>query len=347
MSLVFIGKLKFSTNQLMVRMTSLFFGTTIGLATGLYGSYRYHIYKNLIPDYDISVKERYEKFADIDLNDDDQEKYGTEKAMSHDAFIKSIISAKPNLPSWVAHPRVDGVLVTSKNLTEEKDLRELLNHADENQDGIVHYDEYLFFLNVMSSKLGSMKIVFKLFDDKLSSSQICKVLRVDDKFKTFFGESMRYGEYAALVKKIKDLVLTQEFTQHDIEGKDLISVESFSELITHSIHFNSIGGLPEFKKKLNILKTNGYFAPSGKVDYPTFKAFHNMQAYSNDIGRLIKIYSDGGRVITRPDFKKAVKIITNVSLDDKVIDLVYALFEKDRTLDYKLFVETLKSNTFE
>jgi hypothetical protein len=320
---------------------SICYGLFIGTSCGLYGSYRYQIYKNRIPDYDFTVRERYDQFADLDMEDEDQEKYGTEKAMSLTAFIKSIISPKPNLPVWVAHPRVDGVLVSEKALGEEKGLIELIKTVDENSDEIIHYDEYLFFSNLLSAKLGSMKVVFKLFDDKLTNEQICKVLRVNEKFKTFFPPESKYSQFAAQQKYLKDLVLKQEFKQHDVEGKELISVEAFSELITHSIHFNSIGGLGGFKQKLNILKTNGYFAPTGKVDFDTFKAFHNMQTFSNDIGRLIKIYSDAGKKILKPDFKKAVKLITNVSLDEKVVDLVYALFETDGTLNYQQFIQTL------
>lgn len=323
-------------------MKPLLYGLTIGAVTGLYGSYKMREFESRLPDYDMPVKERYEKFADIELNDVEKEAKGLEKEMSHDAFIKSVISPKPELPVWVAYPRHDGKLLTEKTIEEDKEILRLINLVDKNKDGRVSYEEYLFFLNLLSCKLGNINLAYKLFDDSLTSEQVCKILRVDPQtFSYFFPEKTTYHDFESIVMNYREQVLKQEFSQHDFEQKGHISIEAFSELVTKSIHFNTITGATEFKQKLNLLKTKGFFSPSGRITFDIFKAFNILQNYSQDIARLIKMYAQSGNRIEKKDFSRAVRIISNIQLEKNVVDLVYALFEKDGSLDYKEFTETL------
>jgi len=157
----------------------------------------------------------------------------------------------------------------------------------------------------------------------------------------FFPDKSTIQDFTKIVKNLQEQVLRQEFLQHDFEGKDYISIEAFSELITKSIHFNTISGVSEFKQKLNLLKTNGFFSPTGRINFDTFRAFHILQDNSTDIAKLIKMYSESGNKIEKKDFSRAVRIIAHIQLEQDVVDLVYALFEKDGSLDYKEFIETL------
>ena len=111
------------------------------------------------------------------------------------------------------------------------------------------------------------------------------------------------------------------------------------------MHFNSISKVPTFKKKLKLLKTNGFLKPSGRINFETFSAFHVMSQTSQEIGRALKLYSEGGRPVYKDDFKRAVAVTTGLTLKPKVIDLVYALFDEnnDGNLEYKEFVEVLSS----
>lgn len=323
-------------------MKPLFYGVTIGLASGLYGSYKIREFESRLPEYDMPVKERYEKFADIELDDDEQEEKGVEKEMSHSAFIKSVISPKPELPVWVAYPRQDGKLLTEKSIEDDKEILRLINLVDKNKDGRVSYPEYLFFTNLLSCKLGALSIAYKLFDNSLTNDQVCKILRVDpEQFSSFFPENTTYQSFEEIVLNYRDQVLKQEFSQHDFEQKGHISIEAFSELVTKSIHFNTITGVPEFKQKLNLLKTKGFFSPSGRVNYEIFKSFNILQNNSDDISKLIKMYAQSGNKIKKEDFSRAVRIISHVKLENNVVDLIYALFEKDGSLDYKDFDQTL------
>jgi Ca2+-binding EF-hand superfamily protein len=93
------------------------------------------------------------------------------------------------------------------------------------------------------------------------------------------------------------------------------------------------------------LKTNGYLKPSGRINFETFTAFHVMSETSDEIGKALKLYAEGGRPVHKEDFHRAVTVTTGFNLKPKTVDLVYALFDEnnDGNLEYKEFVGVLKS----
>jgi hypothetical protein len=76
---------------------------------------------------------------------------------------------------------------------------------------------------------------------------------------------IKYEEFKKFFNKIKKEVLRQEFKRYDIEGKDLISIDSFTQLLSSSINFNTIY-ISDLKKRLNILKVKFFFNFLKKVN---------------------------------------------------------------------------------
>jgi hypothetical protein len=77
---------------------------------------------------------------------------------------------------------------------------------------------------------------------------------------------IKYEEFKKFFNKIKKEVLRQEFKRYDIEGKDLISIDSFTQLLSSSINFNTIY-ISDLKKRLNILKVKFFFNFLKKVKF--------------------------------------------------------------------------------
>jgi Ca2+-binding EF-hand superfamily protein len=332
----------------MFRKYSSGVGVSLGFGSGYYFS-TLDIYKEkLEPVVFNTVENRFKQFADITK--------GEVQYMSPASFIKSILLPKPKLPSWVAFPRKNGKLLVDKSLEQDAKLQKLLSMADSNSDGLISFQEYQFFLKLLTCQFSDFKLAFqvfftqnsknKVFDDKITSKNICKILKCDPEFAHFFGkEVLNFEDFHQSTKALKDEVIRQEFKNYDVEGSGLISVESFSELITSSVHFNGISKIPKFKKKLNLLKTNGHLKPSGRINFETFTAFHVMSETSDEIGKALKLYAEGGRPVHKQDFKRAVTVTTGFNLKPKTVDLIYALFDEnnDGNLEYKEFVGVLKS----
>jgi Ca2+-binding EF-hand superfamily protein len=65
----------------------------------------------------------------------------------------------------VAYPRdKNGDLLVSSNINNDKTLQNLLNVADTNSDGLISFEEYIFFTSLLTCDIYKMQLTFKLFD---------------------------------------------------------------------------------------------------------------------------------------------------------------------------------------
>ena len=149
-------------------------------------------------------------------------------------------------------------------------------------------------------------------------------------------------QWLATFQSLKQEILRQEFNIRDVERKGLISIDSFSDLVTRSVHFNSIR-ISEFKTQLALLKTRGFFMPSGKVEFETFKAFHLISAHLDQISTAAKLYAASGNPLDKPAFERALRKVAGIEISERAVDLIFALFDKDQsgTLDFNEFAEAL------
>ncbi|KAL0490456.1 calcium uptake protein 1, mitochondrial [Acrasis kona] len=304
--------------------------------------------------YNAELLKTFEHFADIEE--------GGEKFLSSEAFVRSLLMPKPDTPAWVAYPRKDGELVVDKKMFEDKDLQVMFSFADVNADRKISFPEYDLFITLLSLNPHQFSLAFRMFDADgngfIDANEFKNVLQANKKhqgpvdsnnsiMQYFFGPNqdrkVSFSDFIRFVNKCKDTILKLEFLQHDIEGRGAVSVEAFSELMTNSPHFNTINDISHFKKQLNLLKTNGFFKPSGRVDYDTYKAFRVMSERIDDISFAMQLYTSGGNAIGRDTFTRAVKNVGIVDIPSRVVDLVFALYDSDNngTLDWKEFTTAL------
>jgi Ca2+-binding EF-hand superfamily protein len=278
---------------------------------------------------------------------------------------------RPKVPWWVAYPRIikDGSskLLVDYRVNQDKQLLHILSIADSNSDGLISFEEYTFFTTLLSLDFNKLHLAFQIFDknnngfldkdefgDVLNSKKIKTKKQVDFKnseiiHQLFSDKSqISFKEFKNFILDLKKEILRQEFLRYDIEGKELISVESFSELITASVNLNSLNNISDLKKKLNILKTTGFFAPSGKIDFETFNSVNQLADNLEDISDAIEILVSNGKKIEKNTFKSTIKNITGIKLSPKTVDLIYSLFHESSNqneLDYKEFIRTLKKRS--
>mmetsp|Transcript_10498 Transcript_10498/g.15347 ORF Transcript_10498/g.15347 Transcript_10498/m.15347 type:complete len:434 (-) Transcript_10498:32-1333(-) len=301
------------------------------------------------------MRDRFSKFADTTNAKGEQ-------AMTIPAFIQSLIKPRAEEPDWVAQPRAkDGSLLVDEAL-KESNLAKMLLLADQDGDGLICFEEFTFFMTLLSSNHRQFEIAFKVldvnhsntlsFDEfqhliKYTSRSTSNLLKGDNKqMKEFFGEALdkeiSFKEFETYIRKLKDEILRAEFMQHDPDQTNSITVESFSELMTDSVHFNSLR-VPFFKRQLNLLKTKGYFRPSGRVDFDTYAAFHAISENIDDIATAIQIHTAGGNTLGPKQFKHALTSACSLHIPNKTIDLVYSIFDVDNngSLDFDEFFKVM------
>ncbi|EFC45753.1 predicted protein [Naegleria gruberi] len=316
-----------------------------------------------------NIVELFEQYADVDIVDPKTGR--TEKMMSLEAFINSLLTSRPDAPSWVALPRRDGKLLVDKKRANDEQLKLIFDYADTDKNGYISFDEYALFMTFLSCSERQLQIAFQCFDLDGSGSieasefkELIKASRLRKSSKKdilddidwnnnglmnrLFGkdlsQKLSFEEFNKFIHKCKSALLKQEFLQYDVEGNGLISVEAFSELMTKSVHYNSTN-ISDFKRQLNLLKTRGFFAPTGRIDYDTFKAFNDMASHSEDIGIAIQLITSSRGGMKKQDFKFALERVAKIKVNDRVVDLVYAIYDKDKdgVLEYDEFMSTMKA----
>lgn len=311
----------------------------------------------------VTAREMFERYADVQKPNND----GTTSTlyMTPQAFIHSLVLPRPQAPAWVAYKRKAGSLAVEHDMANDSKLRKLFAFADSDGDGQISFEEYCLFLTLLSCSEDQFRIAFKMFDldgngsidkhefvqmitanqkqDSKLANEPVQLKGLVDHFYSNENKLLTFDEFFGFVSDLKDQILFQEFNLRDMDRQGAIPVEAFSELVTNSVHFNSLR-VPDFKRQVALLKTKGFFAPSGKVDFETFRAFHLMSQQLDDIGVAIKLYAASGKPLNQIVFKRVLERVAGLKVSNRVVDLVFAIYDKDGngTLDLNEFIETMK-----
>lgn len=288
---------------------------------------------------ELTHEERFNSLADI-TNEDG------EKFMTIETFIKSLIGNTDSLPSWIAIPRSSkGEFLVNKNVKQTPFVK-LIQLADLNGDNIISKNEYIFFQTLLYSEKRIFQIAFNLFDSsgngKIDFNEFINVVqsisnsKVDLKenglSRILFGDRLNkeitYEDFEKFLISMKHELLKLEFTSRDKDGSGYISVEDFSELITNSKHFNSFH-VPFFKKQLGLLKTKGYFRPTGRINFTIYEAFRVLSENLEDIESAMLLLQATNHPVNRELFTRSLNQVGKVTIPKNAIELIFAIFDDD------------------
>jgi Ca2+-binding EF-hand superfamily protein len=123
---------------------------------------------------------------------------------------------------------------------------------------------------------------------------------------------------------LKQSILKVEFKKHS-KGKSTLTYDQFYDIVNQSLFYNQTLSV-ELKKQLQLLKKR----KSVKViDYQTFEDFHSMSQNLHSIKKAVELYDSVGMVLNKKNFKTAVEKVSGLKINDRVVDLVFALFDED------------------
>ncbi len=280
-----------------------------------------------------------------------------------EAFFNSLVVKKPQLPPWAAYPRdKDGNLIVHSKSKSQDSFMLMFDLADADSDGVISESEYYLFVTLLAGSREQLFAAFELFDSdgngKVTFDEFKSIIQANKKdsnakmdmesnglVQYFFGKNKKkelsFEEFSTFLDTLKDEILKQEFLAYDVENKGMISVEAFSQLIGNSVHFNGFNA-SSFKRGLNLLKTRGYLKPSGRIDYETFKGFHQMALHADKISFCIQLYTTAGKPLTKEAFTRALSKV-GMKVSEKTVELVFALYDKngDGELDHGEFLKSL------
>ncbi|CAG8470907.1 13976_t:CDS:2 [Funneliformis mosseae] len=251
-------------------------------------------------------KKVFERFASV--------KFGGQKYMNREDFISAIAPGED-------YKKIQKVQFAI-----------LFRIADSRGKGLISFQDFIIFENLLSKPDAEYEIAFRLFDvegkGKITVDQFKEILTSNvepdsipfnfdcDWLKYYVGwnnhkkHELDYEEFTQLLKGLQAERLRQEFKFYDQEGSGYISPESFKRIILsiakHKLSDYLIEHLPTL---CNI-------SAGKKINYATVVAFHNVVRQTDMVERIVLraiSESSDGR-ITKNDFLNTAAKETRFSL---------------------------------
>mmetsp|Transcript_10163 Transcript_10163/g.25471 ORF Transcript_10163/g.25471 Transcript_10163/m.25471 type:complete len:404 (-) Transcript_10163:53-1264(-) len=246
----------------------------------------------------------------------------------------------------------------------EEEIPPFFKHIDSNGDGLISFPEYIVFVTLLSIPTKHFKMAFQMFDldgnGNIDCAEFQKVIemmrskhpmgKLQRQFKQevadaarmpcLFGEdgtkSLSFDKFQEFLQSLSRSIELLEFSRYDKERKGLISASDFARVI---VSYCLTKNYDYYEDRAKML--------SGK-DLPlvSFEEFSNMNRILDNIDDMevaISIFRSTGS-FGRQDLKRAAKAAANVDLSDKLVDILFHMFDHDNdgVLDPHEFADVLR-----
>eukprot|EP01091_Cochliopodium_minus_P013012 TRINITY_DN4080_c0_g1_i2.p1 TRINITY_DN4080_c0_g1~~TRINITY_DN4080_c0_g1_i2.p1 ORF type:complete len:276 (-),score=103.38 TRINITY_DN4080_c0_g1_i2:35-862(-) len=230
-------------------------------------------------------------------------------------------------------------------------MKKFLNEIDLNNDGLISYSEYIFFITLLTIPRDMVEIAFKMFDKdgngEVDSKEFTEVMKVMRKMNNVASASRDGGSLSQVKKRSIDIV--PSFFGKD--GKGTLKLENFqgfmdnlfSSILVLEFHlldpndtgkisykdfgasllsFGNTNFMEKYSQKLETL-------PDISLTFQEFKDFHSVVENIEVIDRVAKLFLTAGKDFGREEFKIASKAASGVDLTNPQLDLIFHLFDID------------------
>ncbi|KAG2652294.1 hypothetical protein PVAP13_1NG363900 [Panicum virgatum] len=232
---------------------------------------------------------------------------------------------------------------------------------DTNGDGVISFSEYIFFVTLLSIPESSFNVAFKMFDldhngeiDKDEFKKVMTLMRsynrqgashrdglrfgrkvgqlVEDGglVEYFFGkdgnERLHYDKFSSFLKQLHDEIVRLEFSHYDVKSSKTIPVKDFALSMVASADMSHINKLLD---RVDDLDDN----PDLKdlcITFEEFKAFADLRRRLEPFAMAIFSYGKVNGLLTKQDLKRAASHVCGVDLTDKVVEIIFHVFDADR-----------------
>ncbi|KAF8033882.1 hypothetical protein BT93_C0222 [Corymbia citriodora subsp. variegata] len=246
---------------------------------------------------------------------------------------------------------------------------------DTNNDGLISFPEYIFFVTLLSIPESSFEVAFKMFDldnnGEIDQEEFRKVMalmrsqnrqgarhrdgkRVGLKFKDsveegglmeyFFGkdgrEKLKHGRFVQFLKDLHDEILHLEFSHYDVRSVGTISAKDFALSLVASADMGHINKLLDRVDEID----GEPLLRDLRISFQEFKDFAELRKVLQSFSLAIFSYGKVNGLLTKRDFQRAASQVCGVSITDNVVDIIFHLFDanRDGNLSSKEFVRAVQ-----
>ncbi|KAL1547983.1 calcium uptake protein, mitochondrial-like [Salvia divinorum] len=232
---------------------------------------------------------------------------------------------------------------------------------DTNNDGLISFPEYIFFVTILSIPESSFSVAFKMFDldnngsiDKIEFKKVVTLMRSRNRQGASHRDGMRVGmkvsgsveegglveyffgkdgtrrlEHDKFVEFLRDLqneMLRLEFAHYDFKSQGTISAKDFVLSMVASADMRYID---KFLDQADELGTDPSLSHL-RITFEEFENFAKLRKRLEQFSIALFSYGKVNGLLSKQDFKRAARQVCGISLSDKVVDLVFYVFDLNR-----------------
>ncbi|KAK9076755.1 hypothetical protein SSX86_005089 [Deinandra increscens subsp. villosa] len=232
---------------------------------------------------------------------------------------------------------------------------------DTNNDGLISFAEYIFFVTLLSIPEASFSIAFKMFDldnsgeiDKEEFKKVMAMMRAQHRqgsrhrgglrnglkvstpvengglLEHFFGKDgkscLALDKFVQFLKDLNNEILLLEFGHYDYKSSGTISAKDFALSMVASADMTHIN---RFLDHVDQLKDEPDLN-NIRITFEDFKKFAELRTQLRPLSLAIFSYGKVNGLLTKKDFQRAAKQVCGIALSDNVIDIIYYLFDANR-----------------
>ncbi|XP_042374096.1 calcium uptake protein, mitochondrial-like [Zingiber officinale] len=246
---------------------------------------------------------------------------------------------------------------------------------DTNNDGLISFPEYIFFVTLLSIPESSFSIAFKMFDldnngeiEREEFKKVMALMRSNNRqgashknglriglkvggsiedgglVEYFFGKdgkaSLPHDKFVQFLSNLHDEIVRLEFTHYDFHSRGSISAKDFALSMVASADMNDINKLLERVDELNN-------CPSLRdicISFEEFKAFAELRRRLRPLAIAIFSYGKVIGLLTKQDFIRAASHVCGITLTQNVVDIIFHVFDanEDGNLSSEEFLRALQ-----
>nr|CAD1827781.1 unnamed protein product [Ananas comosus var. bracteatus] len=232
---------------------------------------------------------------------------------------------------------------------------------DTNNDGLISFPEYIFFVTLLSIPESSFRVAFKMFDldnnGEIEQEEFKKVmalmrshnrqgsshrdgLRIGLKvggsvengglLEYFFGEdgnrSLHYDKFVQFLRGLHNEIVRLEFAHYDFMSRGSISAKDFALSMVASADMNHIN---KFLDRADDIENVSHLRDV-RITFEEFKAFADLRKRLEPLAVAMFSYGKVNGLLTKQDFKRAASQVCGVSVSDNTVDVIFHVFDTNR-----------------
>ncbi|WOK96860.1 calcium uptake protein 1, mitochondrial isoform X1 [Canna indica] len=246
---------------------------------------------------------------------------------------------------------------------------------DTNNDGLISFPEYIFFVTLLSIPESSFSVAFKMFDldnnGEIEREEFKKVMALMRSYNRqgashtnglriglkvggsiengglveyFFGEDgkgcLRHDKFVKFLRDLHDEIVHLEFAHYDFTSRGSISAKDFALSMVASADMNHINKLLDQVDELD----NTPSLRDKRITFEEFKAFDELRKKLRPLTLAIFSYGKVNGLLTKQDFIRAASHVCGVSLTQNVVDVIFHVFDAncDGNLSSEEFLRALQ-----